>query len=264
MRTNDLLRLSAAASVVLFAACSKDTTSPSLIDQSTLTTDVASNAGDAVALDVATMTGNETSAALAAYAPGTAIGGLRFDVVASDSVTWARTRTCFDSTGTSVTCGTSAVRTIVTHVTFAGYVNDTAENGAVFTGAFGRTADDTLTRNFTGSTEVSRTHDGVSAGTDTTSFVGPNVTRTYEEAGTDSVDAVVFNVPRSSFPYPASGTIIRNVAAQATFKNATETQTTDIAKRVEVDFNGTIVATLKIDNKTCDLNLLTHRVTNCQ
>ena len=258
MRTNDLLRLSAAASLVLFAACSKDTTSPSLIDQTTLTTDVASSAGDAIATDVYALNLEEGSwGALpaAAMAPAEIMG---------DSLSWSYTRTCFDSTGAGVACGTSAVRKAAVHWTFTGIRNDTAENGAVFTGDVMRSAYDTLFRNFTAGTEVSRTHDGVSAGSDTTSFVGPNVTRTYQEAGTDSVDAVVFNVPRSSFPYPASGTIIRNVAAQATFKNATETQTTDIAKRVEVDFNGTIVATLKIDNKTCDLNLLTHRVTNCQ
>jgi len=258
MRAVNLLRLSAAAGLVLFAACSKDATSPSLIDQSTLTTDVASSAGDAIATDVNGMTLAETSGGLTApvaLAPASVTG---------DSLTWSFTRTCFDSTGAGTACGTRAVRVIATHWTFTGFRDDTAENGAVFTGAVTRSAYDTLTRNYTGSTEVSRTHDGSSAGSDTSSFVGPNVTRTYDEAGTDSIDAVVFNVPRSQFPYPASGMIVRNVVAQATFTNATRTQSTNIDKRVEVDFNGTIVATLKIDGKTCDLNLLTHRVSNCQ
>lgn len=255
MRVTNLLRLSAAAGLVLLAACSKDTTSPSLINQATLTTDVASSAGDAIATDVAGMGLAEAGVGLAAPvmpAPQT------------DSLTWSFTRTCFDSTGTSVTCGTAAVRKVATHWSFAGFRDDTAENGAVFTGTVKRAAYDTLTRNFTGTTEVSRTHEGNSAGSDTSSFVGPNVTRTYDEAGTDSVDAVVFNVPRSQFPYPASGSIIRNVSIHATFVSATTSQTTDVTKRVEVTFNGTIVATLKIDGKTCDLNLSTHRVSNCQ
>ena len=257
MRTTNLLRLSAAAGLVLFAACSKDTTAPSLIDQSTLTTDVASSAGDAIATDVNALNLEESWAALAAPAPAPAS-------VMGDSLTWSYTRTCFDSTGAGVACGTSAVRKVAVHWTFAGMRNDTAENGAVFTGHVARSAFDTLFRNFTGATEVSRTHDGVNAGSDTSSFVGPLVTRTYDEAGNDSVEAVTFNLPRSSFPYPASGRIVRNVSAQATFKNATESQTTDVVKRVEVDFNGTIVATLKVDSRTCDLNLLTHRVSNCR
>jgi hypothetical protein len=258
MRVTNLLRLSAAAGLVLLAACSKDTTSPSLIDQTTLTTDVASSAGDAIANDVQGLNLAEAGGGLAApimRAPASVTG---------DSLSWTFTKTCFDSTGAGTACGTAAVRKIATHWTFTGFRDDTAENGAVFTGDVARSAYDTLTRNFTGGTEVSRTHDGNSAGSDTSSFIGPNVTRTYEEAGTDSVDAVVFNVPRSQFLYPASGTVIRNVTAMATFKNATESQTTNITKRVEVDFNGTIVATLKIDGKTCDLNLHTHHVSNCQ
>jgi hypothetical protein len=256
MRTTHLLRLSAAAGLVLFAACSKDTTSPaSLIDQSTLTTDVASSAGDAIATDVNGLTLAEAGVGLSAAVDR---------APQSDSLSWTFTRTCFDSTGTTVACGTRAVRVVATHYTFAGFRGDTAENGAVFSGDVTRSAYDTLTRNFTGGTEVSRTHDGNSVGSDTSSFVGPNVTRTYDEAGNDSVEAVTFNVPRSQFPYPASGMIVRNVSAVATFKSATENQTTDITKRVEVDFNGTIIATLKVDGKTCDLNLLTHRVTNCQ
>jgi hypothetical protein len=258
MRTITLLRLSTAAGLVFFAACSKDTTSPSLIDQTTLTTDVASSAGDAIATDVNGLTLAEASGGLAAQimrAPASVTG---------DSLSWSFTKTCFDSTGAGTACGTAAVRKIAVHWTFTGFRDDTAENGAVFTGDVARSAYDTLTRNFTGSTEVSRTHDGNSVGSDTSSFVGPNVTRTYNEAGTDSVDAVTFNVPRSQFLYPASGRIIRNVSAEATFKSATETQTTNVAKRVEVDFNGTVVATLKVDGKTCDLNLMTHRVSNCQ
>ncbi len=254
MRTVNLLRLSAAAGLVLLAACSKDTTSPSLIDQATLTSDVASSSGDAIATDVFALNLAETGGGLAAAV---------MPAPMSDSLTWTFTRTCFDSTGTSIACGTAGVRKIATHFTFAGFRNDTALDGAIFTGTVRRSAYDTLTRNFTGGTEVSRTHDGNSAGSDTSSFVGPNVTRTYDEAGNDSVDAVTFNVPRSQFLYPASGTIIRNVAIHATFKSATETQTTDITKRVEVDFNGTVVATLKIDGKTCDLNLMTRHVSNC-
>ncbi len=259
MRTVNLLRLSAAAGLVLLAACSKDTTSPSLINQATLTTDVASSSGDAIALDVTALMGAETSASLAPAA------GPAAAAMAGDSVSWTFTKTCYDSTGTSVTCGTAAVRKVVTHVTFAGFVNDTAENGATFSGTFLRTANDTLFRIFTSGIETSRVHDGVATGNDTTTFVGPNVTRTHDDSAIDSVEAVTFAVPRTLADFwPISGTIVRNVNVHATYKTATETQTTDITKRVEVDFNGTANVTLKIDNKTCNLNLATHQVSNCQ
>jgi len=262
MKSRFALRLATAAGMLGLWACSKDSTSPSasLIDQSTLTTDVASSSGDAVALDVATISTNESFAGLTAPIVGAPAA------VSGDSIIYTRTRTCYDSTGASTTCGTSAVRTAVLHVTFAGFRTDTAENGAVFSGALSRTVLDTLFRNYTAGVETSRTHDGLSTGTDTASFAGPNVTRTYDEAGSDSVEAVTYDLPRSTNPWPISGKIVRNVSIHATFQNATRSDTTDVTKRVEVDFpadnEGNVV--LKIDAKTCNLNLVNHRVTNCQ
>jgi len=257
MNSRNLLRLSAAAAIVFLAACSNDTTSPSLVDQTTLTTDVASSAGDAIATDVSAIVGNETSVNLAPPVQG---------APASDSVSYTRTRTCFDATGTAIACVPLAnVRQIATHWSFVAVVNDTAANGAVFSGNASRVADDTLFRNFTSGTETSRTHDGVGTGYDTLTFVGPNVTRTHNASGIDSVVAVTWNVPRVTlFDPPASGKVIRNVSVHATFTSATRSQTTDVTKRVEVDFNGTINVPLRIDNLTCNLNLLTHRVSNCQ
>ena len=265
MKTTTLIRLSAAAGILLTAACSSETTSPSsLIDQATLTTDVASTAGDGIALDVATLSGDETSAALASAtlpADRLATSGL-----VADSVSWTRTRTCFDAAGAGVACiPLDSVRTIVTRVSLYGARSGQAENGATFSGVLTRVADDTLTRNFTGTTETSRTHDGVATGADTTTFTGPNVTRLHQSSGTDSIEAVTFDLPRSSNPWPASGKIVRNVSVYVQVTSATRTQTTTIQKRIEVDFpadaQGNV--TLHIDQQTCTLNLVTHAVTNC-
>jgi len=264
MKRRIVFRLATAAGLLGLWACSESTSPASLVDQTTLTTDVASSSGDAVAVDVATMTGNETSASLASPAVAGAATN-ESGMAGKDSVVYVRSRTCFGATGTTVNCvPLSAVAKIVTHVSLFDIRSDTAENGAVFSGDVTRVADDTLFRNFTGGTETSRTHDGVAAGSDTTSFVGPNVTRTYDEAGTDSVEAVTWNLPRSTNQYPASGAIVRHVNLHATFTSASKSQTTDVRKRVEVDFNGTVAATLKIDGKTCTLNLQTRRVSNCQ
>ena len=260
MKHRSIVHLAAAAGLLGLAWACSESTSPStasLVNQTTLTSDVASSSGDAIAADVQVIATNEGFAGLAASID---------QAPATDSVSYTRTRTCYDSTGTSTTCGTSAVRKAVMFVSFAWARHDTAADGAVFLGAVKRVAYDTLFRNYTGATETSRTHDGNSAGTDTVSFVGPNVTRTYDEAGTDSVDAVTYNLPRINNPWPISGKIVRNVSLHATFTSATRSDTTDVTKRVEVDFppdnQGNVV--LKIDGKTCNLNLVTHHVSNCQ
>jgi len=260
MRSRIAVRLAVAAGMAGLWACSESTSPASLVDQTTLTTDVASSAGDAIATDVFALNVNEATAGLTAPIAATPAS------VSGDSIIWTRSRTCFDSTGTSTPCGTTLVRKAVTHWSFTGIRNDTAANGAVFTGDITRVADDTLFRNYTSGTETSRTHDGVAVGSDTSSFVGPNVTRTYDEAGSDSVDAVTYNLPRVTNPLPISGKIIRNVSVHATFKSATRSSTTDVVKRIEVDFppdnQGNVV--LKIDGKTCNLNLYNRHVSNCQ
>ncbi|HTT68155.1 MAG TPA: hypothetical protein VMF70_09010 [Gemmatimonadales bacterium] len=260
MKSRTVVHLAAAAGLLALGACSESTSPASLVDQTTLTTDVASSSGDAVALDVEVLSTNEGFAGLVAPIQASAAA------VSGDSISYTRTRNCYDSTGAGTTCGTSAVRTAVLHVTFTGFRADTAENGAIFTGNISRTVLDTLFRIYTGTTETSRQHDGLSTGSDTVSFVGPSVQRLYEEAGSDSVEAVTYNLPRIDNPWPISGKIVRNVSVHATFTSATRSSTTDVTKRVEVDFppdnQGNVV--LKIDNKTCNLNLVTHHVSNCQ
>lgn len=264
MKSRTVVYLAAAAGLLGLGACNESTspTSGSLVDQTTLTSDIASSAGDAIAADVNTISTNESFAGLSAAV----VQGSPTAVNDTVSYSYTRTRTCYDGTGAATTCGTSDVRTAVVHVQFSWARDNTAANGAVFTGAITRVADDTLFRNYTGTTETSRTHDGVSTGSDTTTFAGPNVTRLYQESGNDSVEAVTYNLPRSTNPWPISGTIVRNVSVHATFTSATRSSTTDVTKRVEVDFppdnQGNVV--LKIDNKTCNLNLVTHRVSNCQ
>jgi hypothetical protein len=263
MKSRTVVHLAAATGLLALAACSESTSpSASLVDQTTLTSDVASSSGDAIAADVNTISTNEAYAGFGAPV----VQGSPTAVNDSVSYSYTRTRNCFDETGAGTTCGTSLVRKAVVHVQFSWYRDNTAANGAVFTGAITRLADDTLFRNYTGATETSRTHDGVSSGSDTVSFVGPNVTRLYQESGNDSVEAVTYNLPRDTNPWPISGKIVRNVSVHATFTSATRSSTTDVTKRIEVDFppdsQGNVV--LRIDGKTCNLNLVTHHVSNCQ
>jgi hypothetical protein len=257
MRTR-AIHLAFAATLAGLAACSKDSTSPSsLIDDAQVTTDVAASAGDAIATDVATMLGDEGNVALPAPPVGFDLFGAQSDTLATN-----RTRTCYDASAVVVTncLPLSSVRTIVFHVTVDG-----TRTTATFTAAVHRTRDWTLTRLFTGSTETARQHDGTGTGNDTTVVTGATVTRTQAASALDSVVAVVWDLPRATNPWPASGTMVRRASVHVTFATLTAQATRDYTKRVEVDFpadaEGNVA--LKIDGKTCNLNLVTRAVTNC-
>ncbi len=238
--------------------CAKDSTAPStLISDPQVTADVAASSGEAAATDVAAMIGDEVSVALPTP-------GLDFGLFGSlaDSIAYSRTRTCYDSTATAIPCSPlSAVRSIVFHVTFTG-----TRTGTLLTTAVHRVRDWTLTRLFTAGVETARRHDGVGTASDTSVFDNPTtqVTRTHDLNAVDSAVAVVFDLPRSTNPWPVSGMWVRHVAVHATFTSPTQSATRDYTKRIEVDFpadaQGNVV--LKIDSQTCNLNLVTRAVTN--
>jgi hypothetical protein len=263
-----------AAGLVSLTACEKSSTSPSLFDNAQVTADVAASSGDAIATEVATMTGNEAASALQ-------VGGGGFDVLGTrnNQLSVNRTKTCYDGTDVAtaaVVAGCSpmsSVRMIITHASLDGSrsfsSSVTGGSSVSFSGAVHRALDDTLRRNFDTSqppVEVSRSHSGFATANDTSSYQGPTRSRSHTEAAYDSVVAVTWNLPRSTNPWPVSGMIVRSDTVHATFTNATGTVTRDLMKRIEVDFpadaQGNVV--LKIDDKTCNLNLFTHAVTNCQ
>jgi len=259
------LRLTLAGIVIGLVACS-DGTTPSLISDAEITADVAASSGDAIASALETLTGNQLTGML----PYSVNDG---DPVASD-VTADRLRTCYDAAGAVVpNCSPlSAVRKIVTRVAISGSRSGTrtTDGGATITwsGAVHRVMDDTLTRNFNTAqppAEVSRTHTGISTGNDTSTFTDGSMSRNVAETFTDSVRAVTFNLPRSSNPWPVSGSIVRNVSVTATVTKEGTTRTRSLTRRVQVTFppdaQGNVV--LQINSTTCNLNLVTKRVTGC-
>ena len=253
----------AMAAALGVAACSKDSTAPApaaLVSDAQVQTDVAQSSGDAMASTVGDMLAGEGAAALPS--PGFNLFG---SPPAGDSVTSTRTRACFDANGAVVTnCSpTTSVRKIVQHVQIDG-----TRTGPNYFGAVHRVRDDTTTRNFNTAqppVEVSRTHSSVGTSKDTVNFTDGTVTRIHAESAIDSVRGVTWNLPRANNPFPVAGTIVRNVTVHASYHSATRTETKDVTKRVEVDFpadaQGNVV--LKIDNKTCNLNLVTRAVSNC-
>ena len=79
----------------------------------------------------------------------------------------------------------------------------------------------------------------------------------------DSVKAVTFSVPRSA--YPVSGSMVRVVTGKVTLTKGTKTESRQISRTITVTFppdaQGNV--SLTVNGKTCSLNLVTHRVSNC-
>lgn len=249
-----------AGAAVAFVAC-KDTLSPAIISDAQIQSDVTASAGDAVANEVGYLTLDEGAAALPSSQPSFNIFGAAQD---SETVAFTRTRTCLDSLGATVVgCSPlSSVRKIITAFTVNG-----SRIGAVFSGFVHRAGNDTLTRvpNAARSADSLRIHSGVATAHDTTTFTDSTASGLHYENATDSINAVTFRIPRSTNPFPISGSIVRNVAVHAEYTKNNSKETRDFTKRVEVDFpadaQGNVV--LKIDAKVCNLNLVTHAVSNC-
>ena len=264
------LPLSIAAAAVVAASSCTDSTQPVLFDEADVTADIAASAGEAIASAITVMIANEaaTSLAIAAshhggHGPGT------------HSVDVQRTRVCYDAADAVVVAciPLASVRRIVTHAEMDGSRSDTRVNGrgetVTWSGAVHRVMDDTLTRVFNTAdppAETSRTHSGVASVNDTTTFSSGTVSRTAREAATDSVLAVTWNLPRASNPWPVSGSVVRRTAVSVVITDGDRTETRDISRRIQVTFpadaQGNVV--LQVNDMTCQLNLATRHVTNCE
>jgi hypothetical protein len=255
--------LTAAAFLAATLAACDNNAAPSLIKDEEVNTELATSAGDAMALAVATMLGNEVAASLDGE-PTSA----ESSVSDGGDLDFSRSRVCYDAAFAVVAdCSPIAsVRTIVTHVTLDASRSGTSDDGAKsWSGAVHRTADDSLTRVFVSANETARRHNGLATANDTTTLTAPEKNFFFAIAASDSVKAVTFNLPRGQNPWPASGSIVRNAAIKVVVTKGTETETRDVTRRIEVTFpadaQGNVA--LKINSTTCNLNLVTHRVTAC-
>lgn len=259
-----------AVAAMSFAACNDATSTRNILaTDAIVTADVASSAGDAIAQSVSDMMANESTGGLAGISASSAVSA------EMAPVTYSRARTCFDATGAVVAnCSPIAsVRKIVTRVTIDGgrSGSSTTEGGVTKTwsGAVHRVVDDTVQRVFNTAqppAETQRVHGAVATARDTTTFTEGAFSRLVAESANDTVKLLTWNLPRTSNPWPVSGSIVRAVAVHLVATRENRTETRDVTRRVEVTFpadaQGNVV--LKVNDKTCNLNLVTHAVTNCR
>lgn len=267
MRLNRVFPWIAAAALGI-TAC-EDGLGGRLISDDELNNDLAASAGDAIATSIVTMRDNEQTGGL----PGASVqDGVSLEN--AQTLEFSRTRTCYDASN-AVVAGCSpiaSVRKVVTHVTVAGTrsgSHPTRTGGtATWDGSVNRVVDDTVVRNFNTATppvETSRTHSGVGTGNDVTHFENGDVSRTSTETSTDSIKAVTWNLPRSSNPWPVSGSIKRVLSATIEVTRGSQSETRTFNRTVTVTFpadaQGNVVLT--VNDRTCNLNLVTRAVSNC-
>ena len=169
-----------------------------------------------------------------------------------------RSRTCYDQAGAvQAQCDPATTASMRIAFTMSG-----AHSGDRFTAAVNRTRTDSISGLL--GTETSRTHNGTGTSADTLTWSGERGSRTSAETSLDSVINIVFNLPRATNPWPASGTVVRNVSGTVTVTGARD-GTRSYQRRVEVvfpaDAQGNV--TLRVNDKTCTLNLVTRTVTGC-
>jgi hypothetical protein len=262
MNRNRFTHLGLIAAALAFTACS-DSTNPSVsvVTDAQINADVAAASGEAIATDVSELIANENFAGLpAASSP----------FASPEALTVNRTRTCYGGGLVQAACNATTTDSIQFTVTIDGSFsrsNTTPQGTESMSVALHRAR--ALTISGLGGTETSRTHNGAGSGSDTTTFSGTtdstSRSRTMTAAGTDSVQMVVFNLPRNTNPWPVSGKIVRNVSGKVTVVGGPHPGERTFTRRIEVTFpadaQGNV--TIHVNDKTCTLNLVTHAVANC-
>ncbi len=268
-------KLSTAALAALLAAgaaaCSDAASPAALVTDNEVTADLVAASGEAIANDVTELILNEAFAGLPAAAPPS------FSLFGSPpGVTVTRTRTCYDAANVQqAQCDPNTTASIRMTMTMDGSFtrSHTGPRGSeTMTAAVHRAR--TLVVSGLAGQETSRTHNGNGTSNDTTEFSGTRdgvtLTREVRESSNDSILNIVFNLPRSTNPWPVSGSIVRNSAGTieisvtgGTAGDRSETRT--FQRRVVVTFpadaQGNV--TIQINDRTCTLNLVTRAVTNC-
>lgn len=268
-----LSRITAAAvAIVALGACSDDPTAP--LDQeieSTATTDVASSEGNMIVGDMFLLIGAEATAVgvpagaameFSAVTPPSGCtqgedGGFVCPTHTTENATWNRTFFFYD--GTTIQDGYDAATT--DSIKFI-----TSGSGTITRDGYSATFSRNRTAVLSGldGQETSRTWNAIGAGTRTETWTGDRGTRTYDVESQDTVTNLVMNLPRSSNPYPASGSIVHRAEIHVEFSGARGTGTRDFVRRVQVTFNGTSTAALNINGRNCTLNLETRAVSCSQ
>lgn len=264
------------------AACSSDSTSPLQITTADIDQAAVISASDATAEDVNILTASDMTmsggavqdvfggsplmsrTAASAVVPSyswsfsgsctysSSTGRFTCPAITAGGLTLTRDYAFFDANNTpqaaydSATTDSANFHVSVTgvHVALAG--QDTVDRDRNFTVSGLLGAETTRTWNGTGS----RNDGGYRDGTD-------GVVRTYHTSDALTVSDVVVDLPRSSNPWPASGTITRHITGTATVSKTGVTKSFSVDRTVTITFNGTQNAAVTVNGNGYTLDLST-------
>ena len=268
MSTRTFVRFGVVALVASLAACADSNAPTATVSDAILTADAANDAGQSVAMDVAQMTASETDAGVpSTSAPAQAgsagctysAGTGRFvcpTVTTQEGLSLDRSFAYFAGGAAQQAYDATATDSINFQWALAGSMS-----------ANGATAWVNATRSATVSglagTETQRSWSGTGARTDSAVFHGTDSrVRRTKVVASSAVSNVVFKLPRSTYPYPQSGSITHDVTISSAFDGAAGSTGRTATRHVVVTFDGTRTAQMTVGTTHCTVDLVT-RVVSC-
>jgi hypothetical protein len=301
MQSRSVSFISFAGVLILAIACSADNpTSPDAPSQinsssaplsSTIKSDVASAAGNAIASDLESLVANEAAAvgSFAVFAPASAPA---FDGETSPAPSTSEPKPApapAPSNPESCSLNVDALvyscvksgegKSVVKSYQFLDasgqpmekFVRGTTESIRYRVQSDGSETQDNHTSvshslryvTVSGFLGPNRVWNGFGSSADTTSYKEDLSTRKYTGLSVDTLEAVTFVDERATHPYPLSGVAVRVVDYTAV-STGKQVETTTVHKRVVVTFNGTADVPISLGDYSCVLHLDTHKVDGCK
>jgi hypothetical protein len=263
------------------AACSSDSTSPLQITSADVDQAAVISASDATAEDVNLFTASDMTmsggAVASLFGGGASMSRIALDASAP-SYTWTFSSGCtYSATTGRFTCPaiTSGGLTLNRDYAFfdannqaqSAYDSVTTDSANFHVSVTGvhtaLTGADTVNRdrNFTVSgllgAETSRTWNGTGTRNDHGERDGTDAKRNYSVNDQLTVSNVLVKLPRSSNPWPVSGTITRHITGTASVSRNGVTKSFAVDRTVTITFNGTQTATVTVNGNNYTLDLST-------
>ena len=265
---------------MMIAACSADSTNPIQITADDINQAAVISASDATAEDVSILSASDMTMSGGAVqnAAGSPLMMSRIPAGAAPSYVWTFGDGCTFSQSTGrFTCPPISAGGLTLNRDYAFYTaNQTAQSAydasatasanfhvavggvhVVDNGADTVSRDRALTVTGLSGAETSRTWNGTGTRADGGFRTETDVKRNYHVTDNVTVSNVIVNLPRSSNPWPISGTITRQVSGTASVSKTGVSKSFSVDRTVTITFNGTQYATVSVGGNTYTLDLST-------
>jgi hypothetical protein len=264
----------------ILAACSGDSTSPIQITADDVNQAAVMSASDATAEDVSILSASDMTMSGGAVqsVAGAGLMMSRIPAGGAPSYAWTFGDGCtYSQANSRFTCPPITNGGLTLNRDYAFYAADQSSQTAydasttasanfhvsvagvhvVDTGADTVSRDRSLTVSGLAGAETSRTWNGTGTRNDGGYRTDATVKRNYHTTDAVTISNVVVNLPRSSNPWPISGTITRQISGTASVTRADASKTFSVARTVTITFNGTQYATVTVAGNTYTLDLST-------